>query len=394
MNLQRNIILGYITSGLTSLYFFFPIWYEYESGFIRPELLIIMYAVMYGVTVILEIPTGALADLIGRKTTVLSGYALQAVAYLTMGMARDAAWIWVGYFLFNVGEALISGAKTALMYDTYKEIGRENEYASYSATSSLILRIGIVASSAIGGYIFLLRHGAPYIMTGVLFGSACIITYFMKEPSIDSEKFSWNGYVAQTKEGIKELLKNTTIRITSLYYLVIGGLTWYYLYYLFTAYITERDFSAISRGWISSGISITIGIVLFVITKKIKLSTAFLIYAFPICMSIGYLPAAIAPIWLVPVLAFFPYVAGAGRHIFLDQMINDMVVSKNRATALSVLNMGVGIVFIILSFGQSLLRVEKPTLIMMTTLGMLTVVVAFPITYMLHRQMRREKKRI
>jgi len=385
MNIKNNIILGYITSGLTSLYFFFPIWYEYESGFIRPEMLVIMYAVMYGVTVILEIPTGALADRIGRKTTILSGYGLQAAAYIAMGMARDASRIWGAYLLFNIGEALISGARTALMYDTYKEMGQEHRYASYSATSSLILRIGIVVSSAIGGYIFLIRPGAPYIMTGVLFAGACIITYFMKEPSIDSEKFSWNGYVTQTKDGIKELLKNSTIRITSLYYLVIGGLTWYYLYYLFTAYITERDFSAVSRGWVSSGISIMIGIVLFVITKKIALPKAFLIYAFPLCMMIGYLPATIAPMWLVPILAFFPYVAGAGRHIFLDQMINDMVVSKNRATALSVLNMGVGVIFIILSFSQSLLHAEKPTLIMMPALGILTVLVALPIAYMLHR---------
>jgi len=100
---------------------------------------------------------------------------------------------------------------------------------------------------------------------------------------------------------------------------------------------------------------------------------------------IGYLPATIAPMWLVPILAFFPYVAGAGRHIFLDQMINDMAVSKNRATALSVLNMGVGVIFIILSFSQSLLHAEKPTLIMMPALGILTVLVALPIAYMLHR---------
>src|SRR3989339_1470629 len=67
---------------------------------------------------IFEIPTGAVADKIGRKHSIALGSLVVSLAVLVYGSIPRYEIFLLAELLFAVGYALVSGADEALIYDT------------------------------------------------------------------------------------------------------------------------------------------------------------------------------------------------------------------------------------------------------------------------------------
>lgn len=78
--------------------------------------------------IFLEVPSGALADLIGRKKTVAVGGLFYAGSISWFACMDSPFDVWGANITWMVGASLCSGADTALLYDSLKEVGREHEY--------------------------------------------------------------------------------------------------------------------------------------------------------------------------------------------------------------------------------------------------------------------------
>ena len=381
--LQRNLILYRVSWFFNSLLFFMPIWYAFETQFTDGATLAIIYAITHLIAVALELPTGALADLLGRKTIVALGYMIHGLAWVVIAQAKDVSWLWAGYIIAQLGNTFISGANIALYYDTLKELKIESKFSSLLSENELVYRVGIILSTALGGYIFLLNKGLPYTMVGVSMIIAGIITFFMIEPRIDSEKFTFSNYLKQTKLGFAQLWKTSYIRDFSLYYVSVGGITWYYLYFLLNAFMTDSGFDPVARGWLSSFNSLLVAILGIVIVKKRLLSKTATYIFFPVVMLIGFLPSPFIPKLGAVISIFLIYFIGIIRFTLLDQYANDEFESKYRATAISALNMTVSLIYFLLTFALNPILTKFGSGWVMFSLGILTIVTTIPTTIVL-----------
>jgi len=97
--MRLNITLTYINSFLLSLIFFIPVWYAFETQYASPATLGLIYAISHLLTVVLELPTGALADLIGRKKTIFLGLFLYGLSWIYISQSKDVSWLWIGYVI-------------------------------------------------------------------------------------------------------------------------------------------------------------------------------------------------------------------------------------------------------------------------------------------------------
>src|SRR5947207_15795575 len=89
-------------------------------------------------TAFLEVPTGAVADRWGRKASIAIGGVLYAAAmFLILAKALSPAFL-LGYALWNSSMAFVSGADSALLYDSLKADGRESEAAKFAGRSTAI----------------------------------------------------------------------------------------------------------------------------------------------------------------------------------------------------------------------------------------------------------------
>lgn len=381
--LRRNLIIARIISFLTSLLFFMPIWYAFETQFAPAKTLAIVYAVTHMVSVFLEIPTGALADLLGRKRTVFLGLLFQGLGWIIVSQSVNISYIWIGYAVAEIGATLVSGAETALYYDSLKELGEEKNYTRFASANSILYRVGITIATFFGGYLFAISKSLPYIGVGLSLFIAALAILFTVEPHIDSEKFTLKNYLSQTKQGLRELVKNSYIRTFSLYYISVGGLTWYFIYFLYLVVLQEKGFSTIELSWITSGIHVCIGIGLYFLVWKFKFHRDTALLFFPGIMLLSFLLAPFVPKSVLIMLVFLGYFAGVSRWPILDQYVNAEFDSKHRATAISTLSMAISIIYTLISIIVGPILSTYGGSGVMFALGLFTLVTTVPATYVL-----------
>lgn len=79
-----------------------------------------------GAVLLFEVPSSYLADLWGRKKTMLLGIIFSLLQWVIFLFAHDFWWFAFGMFLYGISFACFSGTDEALLYDTEKELGQES----------------------------------------------------------------------------------------------------------------------------------------------------------------------------------------------------------------------------------------------------------------------------
>src|SRR5690606_35644213 len=144
-----------------------------------------------------EIPTGALSDMIGKRRTLIVACAINAIGWTVMGMGDTMETLIFGFFLTSTGWAFFSGAAEAMAYDSLKERGDEARFDRVIANSHMISIITFAISVMLGGVMYTLHFRLPHLAWGIVFVFAMFASLLVREPKIDSQKFSLRGYTRQ-----------------------------------------------------------------------------------------------------------------------------------------------------------------------------------------------------
>ena len=107
------------------------IWVIYlvdERGLTLGQVLLFQ-AVLSVISLVSQVPTGMLADRYGRRPTMLAASALWVVAFPMLGLNEEIPALLAALALFGVGEALMTGADDAFLFDALRALGRESEFA-------------------------------------------------------------------------------------------------------------------------------------------------------------------------------------------------------------------------------------------------------------------------
>jgi len=125
-----NIWRLYTAQALLSFILWVPIWVVFLQGRgVTLTQIGLLEGVAWLLTAFLEVPTGAVADRWGRKASVAMGCLLYGFAmFLILAKALSPAFL-LGYALWNSSMAFVSGADVALLYETLKADGREDQAA-------------------------------------------------------------------------------------------------------------------------------------------------------------------------------------------------------------------------------------------------------------------------
>lgn len=110
--------------------------------------------------VVAEVPSGALADIVGRRRLVIFAAVMMVVemsllAFVPMG----ASGLLFTVFLINricsgLSEAAASGADEALAYDSLKALGREEQWSHLLEKTSRVVSIGFFVTMILGAFVY------------------------------------------------------------------------------------------------------------------------------------------------------------------------------------------------------------------------------------------------
>lgn len=178
----------------------------------------IVYAVYQFSKIVLELPTGIIADKYGRRISTILGDAFLIVSNLFAYFLRDYQGFIIAAIFQGVSYTLISGASDALLIDSIYASQNKKIVDKIHAILRCGRYIAIFLSSAIGGILAEQSMDLVYQITLVLqFLPIIVLTIFIIEPPYkkdDTEKYSF-------KKAIRHLLDNKLI----LHLLLIGVFT-------------------------------------------------------------------------------------------------------------------------------------------------------------------------
>lgn len=222
LGVERNIKIAYVLSFLKNSWFWLGTWVFYYLLFTNYAGIGLIETFMISALVISEVPSGVLADLIGRKKVLILSFMVLSVGLYLASFASSFIWIVVGITLAGIGHSCYSGTNEALVFDSLKEKNQSDRYGGVISRMNAVAWAAPAICGLIGGFLYLINPRLPFLLNAICYTVAIIFCLFLKEPKIDSVKFSFKNFFIQTKVGAKELFRDNYMLKQTLLLLSIG----------------------------------------------------------------------------------------------------------------------------------------------------------------------------
>ena len=107
------------------------LFWKHDIGMSMTEILVVQGFFGF-VMALFEFPSGYVADRIGYRKTLVGASALAAVGWGTYSVADSIALVVVAEAILGVSVSMVSGADTALLYESLRAADRESQFARWS----------------------------------------------------------------------------------------------------------------------------------------------------------------------------------------------------------------------------------------------------------------------
>ena len=216
MHLKSNINKMYLLKAVKWFMIIMPIivlFFE-EHGLSLTQIMILQAT--YSFTVALfEIPSGFFADIYGRRLSLFYGSIFIFIGYLIFSFFSGFNEFFIAEIFLGIGGSLVSGADSAIIYDTLLELKEDEDYTKIEGRNYGIGNVSEGIAGILGGFLALTSLDLPvYIQTFVMFFSIPI-SYSLIEP-----KSSYK--LANSLNSILLIVKET--------FLYNNKLKWYIIY--------------------------------------------------------------------------------------------------------------------------------------------------------------------
>lgn len=174
-------------------------------------------ALYSGTVIVLELPTGGMADAIGRKKVYLASLGVSMMALVVILVSQDFLFFAIGFVIWGVARALSSGSIDAWFVDEFNRERPSGNLQKAIGTANAFIPMGLAAGALMGGIIPTLFGDAAASLTGMGRYSANILamaimlivqfmlTSVMIHESIRPEK---RGSVSQGFRAVPKVLRD------------------------------------------------------------------------------------------------------------------------------------------------------------------------------------------
>lgn len=337
---QTNIRTAYILSFFSELFFPITAWLFFYLRYLNFTEIALLTAIGGIASNILEIPTGAFADLVGRKTAIFISYLIFAIAMFGMAFSTSF-WFFLLFTLLNsLCNSLYSGSLEALVYDTMKEDGKLDKYDHVISKVQGVVWIGLFVGAILGGFMYNLWFRLPYLIQGVFMLLAAFVALRLKEPVIDTQQYNIKAFLKQNIAGFKELFNNFYVGQVSFFFIVLTAGFYVASSILGISQARQYGLNAGTTGVLfACGYIISSGISFLYPWMRKKLQMEYLLGIIIFALLGSFFFAQYAGLIFGCLLIIMRIASSTTFRNTRSIMLNKYIDSKNRATALSTLTL-------------------------------------------------------
>ena len=153
----------------------------YEKHGLGLQDVFILKSVYSIAAVALEIPSGYLADVWGRRKCLILGCILFFFGYLCYSFTSTFTAFLFAEILLGTGQTLVNGADSALLYDTTAQYKKENLYLRYEGRITMIGNFAEALAGIFGGLLATYSLRLPFYAQAVIAFTGIPAAFMLKE---------------------------------------------------------------------------------------------------------------------------------------------------------------------------------------------------------------------
>ncbi|CAN7521231.1 MFS transporter [Rossellomorea sp. LjRoot5] len=270
---KNNIYLLYFYLFFAQLFFDRALWVIYlgDKGMTLGEIGV-LEALLHLAIVLFEVPTGMIADLYGRKVSLVIGNLFSLLYGLFMLLGGNFSMFTLAFLSMGLMVTLHSGAEQAFAFDTLKNDKREKDYTRVIGSMTAISLLSLSLAKFLGGFMAEVSWEWVYGSTIVTHVLAVIPLLFMKEPEREkTEEISgrwYNQWVYQFRLGVNVWRNNRVIHAPVVLFILASAVMVIMVFYG-QEYFVELGYSSIVVGAVFT-IEGLLGVVMAKIAYKVE----------------------------------------------------------------------------------------------------------------------------
>jgi len=317
---------------MPTIYLFFQ-----ENGMDIQDIMVLQ--AIYSITVAtIEIPSGYVADVLGRKKSMIIGTGFGFLGIVIYATSFGFWGFLPAALCLGIGQSFVSGSDTALMYDSLKEMNRQGDFIKLEGRTISMGNLAESIAFIIGGFLADFTLRTPfYFQIGIAF-IGFFIAFLLVEPHSKKLKDGITKPWKNMKNIIRFSLKeNVLLRYYIFYSAVIGATTltmaWFAQPYFQTIGIKD----GIYYGIIGAALNFAVAFTAFYAHKiEETLNTKFNLILMLILLTGCYIwTSQFVSYWGLIALFIFYFTRGIATPILRDYM-NRETPSEMRATVMSI----------------------------------------------------------
>jgi len=318
----------------------------YQDNGMNMQQIFMLKSIYSAGIVAMEIPSGYLADVWGRKKTLLLGALLGAAGFAIYSFAYGFRGFAVAELILGVGYSFISGSDSAMLYDTLKASGQEKDYIRQEGRITSAGNFAEAFAGICGGLLATISFRMPFYFQFAVASMAIPAAFLLEEPKVQT-----NGIAVGFKailQTVQKTFTHTELRSALLLSSFTGTASLTFAWFV-QPYFQQAGLPVSLFGLMWTLLNLSVGVFSFLSYKVEnsfgqRKSLLFIVFG----LSLGYLFAS----WEISMagiaILFFFYAMRGIAHPILKDYINRYTGSEVRATILSLRDFVIRIIFAVI----------------------------------------------
>ena len=311
--------------------------------------LIVFKTVLSAIALALEIPSGYMADVWGRKKTGIVGCSFWVLSILLYIVGEGYYYFLFAEILLGVAASLLSGVDSALAYDSLLAADRSEKYKRVESTMSSISGFSEACGGLLGAFLASFNLVYPFYLQFALVVGALVFMFRLVEPPRNQRGFSevsaWKGILRTVGLVLK---KDRGLQSLTIFYGVSASCT-LLLVWLAQGYMEAIELSTIWYGVVWAVLHFAMaGCSQVAHRVDSVLGSAKTLFGMLVLTGISFLALGFVQSFPGLIFILLLYCVRGVRTPLFRYYVNRIVPSEVRATVLSVQGFSVRVVTLVI----------------------------------------------
>lgn len=332
-----------IRSNIISLYLIkFSKWFNlvmpvivlfYQDNGLSMQDIFLLKSIYSVAIVLMEVPTGYMADVWGRKPSLLTGAVLGAAGFALYSFSHGFLAFAVAEIVLGIGHSFVSGSDSAMLYDTLKVAGQEKKYIKQEGWITSSGNFAEAFAGICGGLLAAVSLRLPFYFQFGVAAIAVPAALFLKEPQFHAQKLShsFRSILAAVRRTFLHAEMRSALLVSALTGTASLTFAWFVQPYFLEAGLPVSMFGIM---WTLLNLSVGFSSV-FSYKAEHLLGQQKSLYVIIAGLSVCYLLAAWEISFAGMAVLFAFYLIRGMAHPILKDYLNQYTRSEVRATILS-----------------------------------------------------------